>query len=58
MTLEQRIAHERMLNKLPVRYRVVANEEWLDDPKNWKRENRPLTPAELAYAWMAMKDAA
>ena len=56
MTLEQRIAHERMLNG--VRVRNIADDDWLDDPKNWKRENRPLTPAELAYAWMAMKDAA
>lgn len=48
MTEAQAQAHRRMISSLPSR--IVADDDWLDDPKNWKPHDRPLTPAELCLA--------
>jgi len=56
MTETQRKAHARMLATLPG-FKVLADEE-LDDPKNWKKYNRDLTPSELAHARNVFEEAA
>jgi hypothetical protein len=50
MTLDQAIAHQRMLNTLPVR--TVSD---ADQPENWQEEGRPLSPSELSYAERALE---
>jgi hypothetical protein len=50
MTVEQLIAHQRMLASLPVR--TVSD---ADQPENWQDEGRPLSPSELAYAERALE---
>jgi hypothetical protein len=47
MTLEQAVAHQRLMHSLPVR--TVMSDEELDDPENWCEKGRPLTPSERAY---------
>lgn len=32
--------------------------DWLNDPMNWREENRPLTPDELSYAGKALERSA
>lgn len=56
MSPEQRKAHERMLAILPGK-KILCDEE-LDDPKNWKKYDRDLTPAELAHARNVFEEAA
>lgn len=44
MTPEQREAHERLLSRLPVRFRGDASM-----PENWAQRDRELSPEELPY---------
>lgn len=51
MTPEQRLAHERLQARIPVRTVVKDDHPLNEDRPKWPEKDRELSPEERAYLW-------